>query len=101
MIWSHATLFTLLQVYFLPKYELKPVLFLVHFSSRVVCFLPLGLVQLHHRAITLTQDETRTALSHTDLEQMWQRDLRPLLVSRYPGSTGSQAVQEVSCLRHL
>ncbi|XP_035466001.2 glutaminyl-peptide cyclotransferase [Scophthalmus maximus] len=50
--------------------------------------------KLHHRAITLTQDETRTALSHTDLEQMWQRDLRPLLVSRYPGSTGSQAVQE-------
>uniref|UniRef100_A0A3Q0SDU0 Glutaminyl-peptide cyclotransferase n=1 Tax=Amphilophus citrinellus TaxID=61819 RepID=A0A3Q0SDU0_AMPCI len=60
-----------------------------HFVS---CFF--GPAQLHHRAITLTQDEIRTALSHTDLEQMWQRDLRPLLVTRYPGSAGSQAVQE-------
>ncbi|XP_053291238.1 glutaminyl-peptide cyclotransferase [Pleuronectes platessa] len=50
--------------------------------------------KLHHRAVTLTQDEILTALSHTDLEQMWQRDLRPLLVTRYPGSSGSQAVQE-------
>ncbi|KAI3367868.1 hypothetical protein L3Q82_026702, partial [Scortum barcoo] len=49
---------------------------------------------LHHRAVTLTQDEIRTALSHTDLEQMWQRDLRPLLVVRYPGSAGNLAVQE-------
>lgn len=52
-------------------------------------------VQLHHQAVTLTQDEVRTALSHTDLGQMWLRDLRPLLVTRYPGSAGSQAVQEV------
>ncbi|KAM6968481.1 glutaminyl-peptide cyclotransferase [Tautogolabrus adspersus] len=50
--------------------------------------------KFHHRALTLTQDEVHTALSHTDLEQMWQRDLRPLLVTRYPGSAGSQAVQE-------
>ncbi|XP_054470305.1 glutaminyl-peptide cyclotransferase [Anoplopoma fimbria] len=50
--------------------------------------------KLHHRAATLTQDEIRVALSHTDLEQMWQRDLRPLLVTRYPGSAGSQAVQQ-------
>lgn len=50
--------------------------------------------KLHHRALTLTQDEISTALSHTDLEQMWQRDLRPLLVTRYPGSAGSQAVQQ-------
>ncbi|XP_070836143.1 glutaminyl-peptide cyclotransferase [Chaetodon trifascialis] len=50
--------------------------------------------KLHHRALTLTQDEVSAALSHTDLEQMWLRDLRPLLVTRYPGSAGSQAVQE-------
>ncbi|XP_041667849.1 glutaminyl-peptide cyclotransferase [Cheilinus undulatus] len=50
--------------------------------------------KLRHRAVTLTQDEIRTAMSHTDLEQMWQRDLRPLLVTRYPGSAGSQAVQQ-------
>uniref|UniRef100_A0A3P9I4K2 Glutaminyl-peptide cyclotransferase n=1 Tax=Oryzias latipes TaxID=8090 RepID=A0A3P9I4K2_ORYLA len=50
--------------------------------------------KLHHTAATLTDDEIRAALSHTDLEQMWQRDLMPLLVTRYPGSAGSQAVQE-------
>ncbi|CAK6968010.1 glutaminyl-peptide cyclotransferase [Scomber scombrus] len=50
--------------------------------------------KLHHRAVTLTPEEIQTALSHTDLEQMWQRDLRPLLVTRYPGSAGSQAVQQ-------
>ncbi|KAM3594975.1 uncharacterized protein V6R79_016296 [Siganus canaliculatus] len=50
--------------------------------------------KLRHQALTLTQDEIHAALSHTDLEQMWLRDLRPLLVTRYPGSTGSQAVQE-------
>lgn len=53
-------------------------------------------VQFQHQAITLTPEETRAVLSHTDLDQMWQRDLRPLLVTRYPGSTGSHAVQEVS-----
>ncbi|XP_036980986.1 glutaminyl-peptide cyclotransferase [Acanthopagrus latus] len=50
--------------------------------------------KLHHRALTLSQDEARTAVSHTDLGQMWLRDLRPLLVTRYPGSAGSQTVQE-------
>uniref|UniRef100_A0A3Q3W2Z0 Glutaminyl-peptide cyclotransferase n=1 Tax=Mola mola TaxID=94237 RepID=A0A3Q3W2Z0_MOLML len=50
--------------------------------------------KLYHRALTLTQDELRTAVSHTDLDQMWLRDLRPLLTTRYPGSPGSQAVQE-------
>lgn len=50
--------------------------------------------KLHHRALTLSQDEVSSALSHTSVEQMWLRDLRPLLVTRYPGSAGSQAVQE-------
>lgn len=52
--------------------------------------------QLHHQALTLTEEESRTALSHTDLAQMWSRHLKPLLVIRYPGSPGSLAVQEVS-----
>lgn len=52
--------------------------------------------QLYHRALTLSQDEVSAALSHTSLDQMWQRDLRPLLVTRYPGSSGGQEVQEVS-----
>ncbi|XP_012717576.2 glutaminyl-peptide cyclotransferase [Fundulus heteroclitus] len=49
--------------------------------------------KLRHTALQLSEDEIRAALSHTDLEQMWQRDLRPLLVTRYPSSAGSQAVQ--------
>lgn len=52
--------------------------------------------QLHHQALTLTEDEIRTALSHTDVGEMWSRYLKPLLVIRYPGSPGSLAVQEVS-----
>ncbi|XP_070698886.1 glutaminyl-peptide cyclotransferase [Pempheris klunzingeri] len=62
----------------------------IHCSSGI----PWTQEKLHHQSLTLTQDEIRTAVSHTDLEQMWQRDLRPLLVTRYPGSAGSQAVQE-------
>ncbi|XP_042244524.1 glutaminyl-peptide cyclotransferase isoform X1 [Thunnus maccoyii] len=50
--------------------------------------------KLYHRAVTLTPEEIQTALSHTNLDQMWQRYLRPLLVTRYPGSAGSQAVQQ-------
>lgn len=62
-------------------------------SLAVTCCL-----QLYHRALTLSQDEVSAALSHTSLDQMWQRDLRPLLVTRYPGSLGGQEVQEVSHL---
>lgn len=62
-------------------------------SLAVTCCL-----QLYHRALTLSQDEVSAALSHTSLDQMWQRDLRPLLVTRYPGSLGGQEVQEVSQL---
>ncbi|KAM6972919.1 glutaminyl-peptide cyclotransferase [Aplochiton taeniatus] len=50
--------------------------------------------KLQHKVASLSPEDIRSALSHTDLEQMWQRDLRPLLVTRYPGTPGSQAVQE-------
>lgn len=63
---------------------------LIHYTNGV----PWTEEKLYHTAVTLTQDEIRAALSHTDVEQMWQRDLRPLLVTRYPGSAGSQAVQD-------
>ncbi|CAG09881.1 unnamed protein product, partial [Tetraodon nigroviridis] len=48
----------------------------------------------HHQALTLTEDEASSALSHTNVGQLWSRDLKPLLVIRYPGSPGSLAVQE-------
>ncbi|KAG7509935.1 hypothetical protein JOB18_008788 [Solea senegalensis] len=63
---------------------------LIHFSDAI----PWTQEKLQHRAITLTQDEIRTALSHTDLDTMWQSYLRPLLITRYPGSEGSRTVQE-------
>ncbi|KAG7276605.1 hypothetical protein CRUP_024326 [Coryphaenoides rupestris] len=50
--------------------------------------------KLTHRAVTLTAGEINSVLAHTDLEQMWQRDLTPLLVTRYPGTAGSLAVQQ-------
>lgn len=53
-------------------------------------------VQLQHAAVSLTNDEISAVLNHSDVDQMWARDLKPLLVVRYPGSAGSQAVQEVS-----
>lgn len=57
--------------------------------------------KLHHQALTLAEDEILTALSRTDLAQMWSSYLKPLLVIRYPGSPGSLAVQEVSlCSLH-
>uniref|UniRef100_A0A674AXN7 Glutaminyl-peptide cyclotransferase n=1 Tax=Salmo trutta TaxID=8032 RepID=A0A674AXN7_SALTR len=45
-----------------------------------------------HKPSTLSSSDITRVLSHTDLNQMWQRDLRPLLVSRYPNSAGSLAV---------
>ncbi|XP_028293643.1 glutaminyl-peptide cyclotransferase [Gouania willdenowi] len=63
-------------------------------AIQAVSGIPWTQEKLSHRAITLTDDEIRAAVSHTDVEQLWQRDLRPLLVIRYPGSAGNQAVQE-------
>nr|XP_020464424.1 glutaminyl-peptide cyclotransferase [Monopterus albus] len=50
--------------------------------------------KLTHRAATLTQNEIKSVLPRTDLDRMWQTYLNPLLVTRYPGSAGSHAVQE-------
>ncbi|KAL0969261.1 hypothetical protein UPYG_G00224670 [Umbra pygmaea] len=50
--------------------------------------------KISHRPSTLSSSDIASVLSHTDLNQMWQRDLRPLLVTRYPSSAGSLAVQQ-------
>lgn len=56
-------------------------------------------LQLKHEATTLSSSELSSVVSRTDLDRMWQKDLKPMLVVRYPGSTGSQNVQQVSvCL---
>ncbi|XP_028856462.1 glutaminyl-peptide cyclotransferase [Denticeps clupeoides] len=51
-------------------------------------------LKVYHKASTLSPDDLTRVLSHTDLTRMWQKDLRPLLVTRYPGSAGSVAVQQ-------
>ncbi|KAJ8393015.1 hypothetical protein AAFF_G00069190 [Aldrovandia affinis] len=50
--------------------------------------------KLHHKASTLSSDDITRVLSRSDLERMWEKDLRPMLVTRYPSSAGSQAVQQ-------
>ncbi|KAK2878333.1 hypothetical protein Q8A67_019124 [Cirrhinus molitorella] len=50
--------------------------------------------KLKHEATTLSSSELSSVISRTDLDRMWQKDLKPMLVVRYPGSTGSQNVQQ-------
>uniref|UniRef100_A0A8C9V286 Glutaminyl-peptide cyclotransferase n=1 Tax=Scleropages formosus TaxID=113540 RepID=A0A8C9V286_SCLFO len=59
--------------------------------------------QLYHKPSTLSADDITRVLAHTDLDRMWQKDLRPMLVPRYPSSPGSLSVQQhiLSTLRAL
>lgn len=34
-------------------------------------------------------------MANTDVSEMWENDLRPILIERYPGSEGSYIVQQV------
>lgn len=52
-------------------------------------------LQLYHKASTLSSDDLIRILGQTDVDRMWKNDLKPMLVVRYPGSPGSQAVQQV------
>ncbi|KAG9336117.1 hypothetical protein JZ751_002464 [Albula glossodonta] len=50
--------------------------------------------KLYHKPSTLSTDDITRVLAQTDLDRMWQKDLRPMLVTRYPSSPGSQSVQQ-------
>ncbi|XP_064784511.1 glutaminyl-peptide cyclotransferase-like [Oncorhynchus masou masou] len=50
--------------------------------------------KIGHKPSTLSSSDITRVFSHTDLNQMWQRDLRPLRVSWYPNSAGSLAVHQ-------
>ncbi|KAG7465760.1 hypothetical protein MATL_G00156970 [Megalops atlanticus] len=65
--------------------------------------LPWTQEKLYHKASVLSPADITKVLSHTDLDRMWQKDLRPMLVPRYPSSTGSQSVRQhiQSTLRSL
>lgn len=81
-----------------------PFLYVLYVASICVTFIdfingqaeqiPWTQEKLHHQASTLSSGDITRVLAHTDLAQMWQRDLRPLLVTRYPGTAGSLAVRE-------
>ncbi|XP_076835333.1 glutaminyl-peptide cyclotransferase [Brachyhypopomus gauderio] len=66
----------------------------VLFTDYINCQIPWTKEKLYHKASTLGSDDLTSVLAHTDVGRMWEKDLRPMLVVRYPGSTGSQAVQQ-------
>lgn len=48
----------------------------------------------HHQPAILNASALRQVAEGTDISAMWQRDLRPLLIERYPGSPGSYAARQ-------
>ncbi|KAM9466515.1 glutaminyl-peptide cyclotransferase [Clarias gariepinus] len=50
--------------------------------------------KLYHKASSLSSDDLLSVLALTDTDRMWKNDLKPMLMVRYPGSPGSQAVQK-------
>lgn len=51
--------------------------------------------QYSHRPTILNETVIHQVAEHTDISQMWQNDLQPILIERYPGSPGSYAVRQV------
>ncbi|XP_067418797.1 glutaminyl-peptide cyclotransferase [Emydura macquarii macquarii] len=47
-----------------------------------------------HQPRILNSTGIRQVAAHTDVSQMWQNDLRPILIERYPGTPGSYAVRQ-------
>lgn len=51
--------------------------------------------QNYHRPAILNSSSLRQVAEGTSISEMWQNDLRPLLIERYPGSPGSYAARQV------
>ncbi|XP_006135283.1 glutaminyl-peptide cyclotransferase isoform X1 [Pelodiscus sinensis] len=47
-----------------------------------------------HQPSILNSAAIRKVAAYTDVVQMWQNDLRPMMIERYPGSPGSYAVRQ-------
>ncbi|CAI5770648.1 glutaminyl-peptide cyclotransferase [Podarcis lilfordi] len=47
-----------------------------------------------HRPTILNATSIQQVAAHTDINRMWQNDLHPILIERYPGSPGSYAVRQ-------
>ncbi|XP_059799566.1 glutaminyl-peptide cyclotransferase isoform X1 [Balaenoptera ricei] len=48
----------------------------------------------YHQPALLNLSSLRQAAEGTSISEMWQNDLRPLLIERYPGSPGSYAARQ-------
>ncbi|XP_039385716.1 glutaminyl-peptide cyclotransferase isoform X5 [Mauremys reevesii] len=49
-----------------------------------------------HQPSILNVSGIQQVAAHTDVSQMWQNDLHPILIERYPGSPGSYIVRQTS-----
>uniref|UniRef100_A0A8C5T4X2 Glutaminyl-peptide cyclotransferase n=1 Tax=Malurus cyaneus samueli TaxID=2593467 RepID=A0A8C5T4X2_9PASS len=54
----------------------------------------LYLLQYSHQPRILGSDAIQKVVANTDISEMWENDLRPILIERYPGSSGSYIVQQ-------
>ncbi|KAL7873235.1 hypothetical protein AOLI_G00123060 [Acnodon oligacanthus] len=63
-------------------------------TGSVSAHIPWTQEKLYHKANTLSSSDLLRVLAHTNIDHMWEKDLKPMLVVRYPGSAGSQAVQQ-------
>ncbi|NWR05059.1 QPCT cyclotransferase, partial [Paradoxornis webbianus] len=50
--------------------------------------------QYSHQPRILSSDAIQKVVANTDISEMWENDLRPILIERYPGSEGSYIVRQ-------
>ncbi|NWI49953.1 QPCT cyclotransferase, partial [Calyptomena viridis] len=50
--------------------------------------------QYSHQPKILGSDAIQRVVANTDVSEMWQNDLRPILIERYPGSPGNYFVRQ-------
>ncbi|XP_058134388.1 glutaminyl-peptide cyclotransferase isoform X1 [Dasypus novemcinctus] len=48
----------------------------------------------YHQPVILNSSSLQQVAEGTNISEMWQEDLRPLLIERYPGSPGSYAARQ-------
>lgn len=52
-------------------------------------------LQYSHQPRILHSDTIQKVAANTDVSEMWENDLRPILIERYPGSAGNYIVRQV------
>ncbi|NWU90265.1 QPCT cyclotransferase, partial [Upupa epops] len=57
-------------------------------------FSGLSLRQYSHQPRLLQADSIQEVAANTDVAEMWENDLRPMLIERYPGSPGNYVVRQ-------